>query len=459
VFLLQFHETKEDKMFKKSLLASALMLVAFNSSAATNTIAATTTSLEGSAGQASIAMTNNVVTLGAEYTVGDTVTFTISGADIDTALSNPVLSPTLGGGDTATTGLLSVTANQITFRITAQTDGAADGVVYTGGIFTLSGVVFKTASVVDAAGKVTSTYSAATSTGLVIDAATANTATATTVVAQFSSEVTTKADGVIDVTKDRQQFTVGNDTITTDKLVITPVEAAATQHDAAYTGATHVVKGDFSWMETDGDAGIDAGELAAAFAATGAADTYTSTINTAATEITVTVADAAGNSVEAMTGTFTVAGQGTNSATLPTQTLTVDSTVKYNTAAAVAATKVTATAEAAGSWTLNGSSDDIELMPFGDAYAQSITVANTGSVEGAITVTLTAGGKDYIKTLTATAAAKTVTNISLEVAEFANASGVTGNAHVNVVVNAPTTAIKVKGVYYHIATQDRVLTH
>ena len=97
-------------------------------------------------------------------------------------------------------------------------------------------------------------------------------------------------------------------------------------------------------------------------------------------------------------------------------------------------------------------------MPFGTEYAQSITVANKGTVEGAITVTLVANGNTYTKTLSAVAAAKSVTNISLEVAAFAAESGVTGNAYVNVVANAPAGNIAVKGVYYHKASADRVLT-
>jgi hypothetical protein len=454
-----------NKMFKKSLVASALLLAAFNSSAAVNAIAATTVSQEGSAGAASIAMTDNVVTLAAEYTVGDTVTFTVSGAEIDTALSTPTLTAALLAGDAATTGLLSTTASTVTFRVTAQTDGAANGVIYTGGTFTLAGVVLKTATVLDTVGKITSTYSAATSTGIVVDSATTNAATAATVVAQFSSSVTKPANAIIDVSNNREQFTAGNDTITTDVIIVTPVEAVVTVNDAAYTGATHVLNGDFSWMETDGDAGIDAGELAAAFAATGAADGYTSVVDTAGTKITVTVADAAAaNTLEAMTATFTnlgVSATATPNAQLPTQVITVDSTINYNTAAAAVATKSTAAGASAGSWTLNGSDDDIAFLPFGSDYAQSITVTNSGTVAGAITVDLTAGGTTYTKTLTAVADAKSVTNISLEVAAFAAASGITDNARIKVVVNAPdaNNEIQVKGLYFHKPTTDRVLTY
>lgn len=237
--------------------------------------------------------------------------------------------------------------------------------------------------------------------------------------------------------------------------------ATAGTHDAVYTGATYVINGDFSWMESDGDSGIDSAELAAAFAATGGADTYTSTINTAGDAITVTVADAGGNTAEVMTGTFTVLGKTVSTAPiLPTQTFTVDSTIKYNTAAtpAVAATKATGSAEAAGSWTLNGFDEDIVFMPFDSQYAQSINVSNTGSVAGAITVDITAGGQTYTKTLTATATPKATTNISQEVKAFAAESGVTGNAHIKVVVNSPKADIAVTGVYYAKSDADRVKT-
>jgi hypothetical protein len=108
---------------------------------------------------------------------------------------------------------------------------------------------------------------------------------------------------------------------------------------------------------------------------------------------------------------------------------------------------------------LNGSSDDIAILPFGSEYSQSITVTNTGTLSGAIVVDLISGGTTFSKTLTAAAAGLTVTNISKEVADFALASGITGNAGIKVVVNAPSTAIAVKAIYYHRASQDRVLTY
>jgi len=369
-------------MFKKTLIALALTGASVTALAATNTIVGTNVSLEGAAGAASINVPASDVTLAAEYTVNDTVTWTAVGAEFDLVNSAPVFAATLLAGDTATGGLLSFTANSITYRITANTDGAANGVVYTGGAFNLSGMQFTTASVLDATGDINVNYSAQTNTGVALDTATTNDAVAVTVLEQLSSSITTAADGIIDVNNNRTQFTVGP---LTDVVVLTPVEAAAT-YDAVYTGATHVLNGDFSWMDTDATAGVSAGELGAAFAATGGADTYTSVINAAGDAITITVADAAAAAtVEAMTMTFTVVG-GAAGNVLPAQTFTVDSTIAYDTDAGAAATKVTATAGAAGAWTLNGSVVTVPYIPFGPVTQPIIRHTNTGVQSGDITM-------------------------------------------------------------------------
>lgn len=448
-------------MFKKTLLASALSVAALNASAAVVAITPNAVSQEGAAGQTNIAVPNAAVTLGAEYTVNDTVTFTVSGAEFDTATSVPVLTAALGGGDAATLGLLSVTANTVSFRITAQTDGAANGVIYTGGTFTLSGMQLVTSTVLDTTGAVNVSYSAATNTGAALD----NTGTlvddAVNVIAQFSSSVTKAANGIIDVNNDRQQFTAVDEGANNDTIVVTPVEAVAATHDADYTGATHVLKGDFSWMETDGDAGIDAAELAAAFAATGAADTYASVINADGNEITVTVTDAAAaNTVEAMTLTFTNAGVGTGNAVLPTQSYTVDSTIAYNTAVPAAATKVTQVAEAAGSWTLNGKVAEIPYMPFGDNTQVIMRATNTGTQTGDVTVRYMLEGVDSTwneVSGTVTSLAPGVTNIADLVMNAIKAdAGVTkGKVAIEITANVPTGDASFYAAYKVVSETDR----
>ena len=441
-------------MFKKTLVALALTTAAMSANAAVTSATPNVVSIEGSVGAASIAVPALTVTLAAEYAVGDTFTFTLSGAEFDTT-SAPVVSFGAGFTNDPAVGLLSKTATTATFRVTAV-PSPSESFIGADKTFILNGATLKTTSVA-AAGDIKIAYSAKTSTGLVLDNAGTATSTVVTGVSQISSSATKKLNAVIDVENERKQFTAGDDTITTDILTVTPVIAAAAVNPVVYTGATHVIKGDFSWMESDGDAGIDAAELAAAFAATGA-DTYTSTINTAGDEITVTVADAGGNTVEAMTATFTVLGKAVSTAPiLPTQSYTIDSTIKYNTAAPAAATKTIASASA-GAWTLNGFDEDIVFMPFSSQYAQSITVSNTGSVDSAITVDITAGGNTYTKTLAATASPKATTDISSEVKAFATESGVMGNAHIKVVVNSPSGDIDIAGVYYSKADKDRVKT-
>jgi len=444
-------------MFKKSLLATALMVAAFNSSAGVNTIAGVNVSQEGSVGAANITVPNSVVTLAAEYTVGDTVTFTVSGASFDTAGSTPVLTAALGGGDTATTGLLSSTASAVTFRITAQTDGAANGVIYTGGTFTLSGMKLTTASTIDAVGDISLAYSASTSTGIAIDSASTNTAVAATVVAQYSSAVPTPADGIIDVNNARQQFTVGP---LTDTVVITPAEAVAAVNDATYTGATHVIHGDFSWMDTDADSAVSGAELTAAFGMAGAGDdTFANTINATMDEITVVATDAGANAVEAHTATFTNAGVGSGNAVLPTQTFTVDTSVAYTNVTG-AATKVTGTGVSAGSWTLNGSKVTIPYMPFGDDTAVILRGTNTGTQSGAMAVRYMLEGVDTTwNALSAdvTTLAPGVSNLTALVMDAIKAdAGVTkGKVAIEITTNVPASALTFYAAYKVKSELDR----
>jgi hypothetical protein len=454
-------------MFKKTLVASALALAAFGSQAAVVAITATTVSQEGAVGQASVVVPNAVVTLGAEYTVNDSVTFTISGAEFDTTASVPLLvgalygaDGALGGGDddTVTFGLLNMTANTVTFRITAQTDGAADGVNYTDydgagpavdGFFTLSGMQMKTSTVTDAVGDIKVAYSAITNNQQALDSAGTLSAVAQTVVAQFASTTTLALNGVIDVENDRQQFTVvAPDSALTDSLTITPTDATPTTHAGVYNGAVIKIHGDFSWMETDGDAGIDAAELAAAFGVVaGGADTYTSVINAAGDQITVTVADAGGNTVEAATLQFTVAGLGDDSATLSVQDFTVDTTINYTTPAAVASTKATQTASSAGSWTLNGAQAIYNYVPVGYSGVQdTILLSNKGVKDGGVVIEgFDEAGHTYAPVNVGTLMAGT--NMTITDANLKTWLGVVGAAKlsVTITVNAPDNDVDFSG--------------
>ncbi|WP_340676893.1 hypothetical protein [Paraglaciecola sp.] len=386
-------------MFKKTLVASALALAAFGSQAVVVTVpGATTVSQEGSVGAASVTLPNVVATLGAEYTVNDTITFTITGAEFLIASSTPVLTyvdASGGGGDgTMTLGLLNSTATTVTFRITDLVPNTGDAVT-TADTLTLSGMVLTTTTVTDAVGAISVAHSARTNNNLVLDSAGTPSLTALTVVAQLSSSVTKALNGIIDVNNDRQQFTLGNDSIVTDVLVVTPVEAVAAVNDVTYSVATHTIKGDFSFMNTNATAGVDAGELAAAFVATAAGDdVMVSTINAAMDTITVTATDAGADAVEAHTFTFTVAGAGTDNAVLNTQSFTISTSLAFDAPVAAASTKVIATDAAAGAWTLNGSVVEVPYMPFGPNTQPILRHTNTGTKSGSVSVRYMEEGVD-----------------------------------------------------------------
>ncbi len=456
-------------MFKKTLVASALALAAFSSNAAVNAITGVEVSQEGAAGQASIAVPNAVVTLAAEYAVGDEVTFTVSGAQFDVTNSAPSLvvgfdagQPNNGGDEAATAGILNVSATSVTFRISAQDAGAAAGISYVGGTLTLSGMVLTTSTVLDATGKIDVTYGAVTGlSNTPIDTAGTLTDTAVTVVAQYAATTTKPLNGIIDVNNDRQQFTAGNDTTTTDVLVVTPTDAAPAVHPGVYTGATYVIKGDFSWMETDGDAGIDAGELTAAFGvANGSDDTFASTINADATEITVVATDGGGNDVEAATFTFTVAGKGDDSAVLEVQDFTVDTTLNFNTAAAVATTKALQTDASAGSWTLNGAQAFYNYVPVGFSGLQNnLVFSNSGIKDGEVVIeAFDTDGNDY-GPVTITDMLMGGTNMTLTSPMIQNYLSVPSGTRlsVTVTINAPDNDVKFSGYTQKAGTGRQII--
>lgn len=433
----------------------ALSVIAFNTTAATLVSTSGSVDIAGkefiSNEATGVALTSTKVTLGAQYSVGDIVKFTVSGATIDTTNSVPLLTflDEANDGTTMTLGLLSNVGNVLTFRVTAATGDHSAGTADT---LTLTGVKLTTASAV-AASDINLSYSAETSTGIAIDSAATNSAKVMKVVDQYVTKfasATDKLDAVISVAELRKNFGAGvyTDVITPEIAEYSPVAGEA--WDAGLRGlaptATKVtVKGDFSFLDTNGDGKIAAGDkIPAPFSGTVviAPDMQSFTVTGgaafAAIPSTLTVATAAGDTI------------------IKNQSFTVESEITYLPKTGAAAKKKATLS--AGEWKLDGANQNIELMPFGAEYAQSITVANKGTVEGAITVTLVANGNTYTKTLSAVAAAKSVTNISLEVAAFAAESGVTGNAYVNVVANAPAGNIAVKGVYYHKASDDRVLT-
>ena len=454
-------------IFKKTLLAAALSAAAFNASAVVVAVTGVNVSQEGAANETSITVPNIVATAGAEYTVGDTITFTFAGAELDLTASTPALAIAFTDNDAATAGFVGATANTVTFRITAQTDGAADaGVNYIAdATFTVTGLKLKTSTVVDAAGDITVTHSAANVTGtIVIDNLGTKTDTVATVVPQFTSSVTTALDGIIDVSESRQSF-VGAPT--TDVLVITPAEAVAAVHDANYNSVTHVVKGDFSFADTNKNGTITTAELNAAVAVTSAGDDTVAqpTLNAAWTELTAVVTDVT-DGPQATTFTFTEPGVSATKPVLVPGSFSATSTVGYTPATGAAATKVTASNASAGAWTLNGATVQVPYLVFGTvggkAYNTIVQVNNASSVTGDVFVDVYKedGTQVLSNKKVATVAGQSTANIAGAIKTELTTAGVPdGKFSVKVVANVPEDTAAVYSAFVDTVTGERIIVN
>lgn len=441
-------------MFKKSLLALALAGVAVsgaaNAAATITTGASVTVALEGhqdaDLGDNTLNDTDlttgsvNVVA-GTSYITNDLIYVTISGAEFDVTDTPAIVVTTVGAGTADFIDFLD--ANTMRFRIATADWAAADDIDITSFTIDSTGATAATEITFSASAlsvnPAIGTYDASTTAATGFDFA-AQLTTTTTV---LNGEVSTGAG--------RAEFTTGANQ---DVLTIANVDGGGV--DAlTYDEVVHVVTGDFSWLMDydldanggDADGTLEAAEIAVAVTDTGCTGGVV-TFNSTLTELTMTDTGALAASCAIELNNVGNAAGG--SAITSPQSFTITSTYADGT------DSYTVASASAGAFTLDGSSTDIAFLPFGSAYAQSITVTNDGSVVGAITVTITSGGMSYSQELTAVASAKSVTDISAEVAAFAAESGVTGNAQVNVTTNSP--GIVVKGVYYHKATQDRVLT-
>lgn len=445
-------------MFKKTLLA--LAITGFVGSAAASTIAQTAIeySMEGVANESVLDLDTDVavgaggsvlvaVGINAGYGVGDKIKFTFPN-DVFDISTNAAL---VFAGTVAPTPTLSAPVytggNTVSFTITALGGGALT--LANAATIELQGVNLEADNLVGG-GDIVADFGVVSSVnGTDYEAKSAKIAVAKS---ELSAKVTAAFDAVVDVNSTRTLFvesdaTDGNTNADkADKLTITTAALAGAKLPATVNKVSVTVNGDFSFLDTDAD---------------GTAD-YTFTVSNATDE-------AVAKDFQSITFSHTAvaahelvidASDFTTPTMIPVQDFTADVTFSYDANTAnTGGTDSTADYNLnAGSWTLNGASQSIAFLPFGSDYAQSITVTNTSSLSGEITVDLTANGMTYTKVLDTAAAADSVTNISLEVAAFAAESGITDNAQIQVVVNAPTNSVEVKGLYFHKPTADRVLT-
>lgn len=454
-------------MFKKTLLALALTGLA--GTAVAGTVSTTGTVKDGkivaaSAGQPLSISTEGSVGVDSVTPVDGKVTFKINNLKSEDyrsiksfliTLSGATLSPATQAtmkADTATATLLSTDGDNVTFGTATYPTATqilvpvtyVDGGVDAGppakvlgfpndSTFEINGLDLQFDSK-DLGSSITYTVQALSTVGNTeIDKGEA-------IVAEFVSELsaavndTTNFKETVDVAAGRKMFTGTTEADklgTSVKVDVTTATADLLPADVTASEFTYTLNGDFSFLDVDSDGKIDK-----TFDLTG--------VVAKDLQSTVTAKSAS------KTATFDFKTDG--SVILPENNYTVDVTFGYKTNKGVAQTFENS--YAAGSWRLNGSGGFINFMPFSSQYAQSITVTNTGTVEAPISVTLTYNGETYTTTLDVDAKAKSITDISKKVADFAKEKGVVGNATVSINVASPTTSVD--AIYYSKKDADRV---
>lgn len=377
-------------MFKKSLLALAVVGFASNASAAVLDVGATgvqaTTQFLATNDELDLP-TDFTVEAGANYAENDLIKLTFTGAEFVMADFEQVVAL----GAAANLNLLSVTKSGASYvalyrvtDVTATTSGVESDPLFAAGATLVSSKV---------TGAVTVSFSAETSGGFEVDTGGDDDERTITLVKTFDQfatvTVTASLDDTIDVSDKRETFVGADADDTADNVTeaavgsFTIAQQAATPAFVATDAATvdsidYTLTGDFSWaLDADGEYIADSVTPACAGFADleVVADKATWTCTTAAVTVTLETADM-------------------ETETIPTSTFGLTAKVNFSGADGEGSKTISA---AAGEWGLNGASVHIPYMAYnGDAITQVINLNNAGSQTGDITVEgFDAAGNDF----------------------------------------------------------------
>ena len=424
-------------MFKKTLLAAALAASAFGANAA---LTVTTTSADISSQGlpltkayelASVEVTLSASELSA-LTDGSKLRLVFTGAFVASAPTGTTAYGDNSTTSTATPAFGAAVATSTTIVVPISTAPTSTGAQIAGDTITVNTIPLLLSSAA-VGSKVNVTASILTSSDVEFTSTRSASTEAAEVVEQFKAVVTSGADAKIDVANARLTF---ESKAKTDTIVLT---GTTTGTGATAVSATVTVKGDF----TDDIASLSDG-------------TNNYVINTAKSEAAYTYTTSSTPSVSTFLGgatTLTATVDGLDA--IAPRAFTTSVGLSYTDAETAARTQALATDAASGSWTLNGDGGKISFLPFGSEFSQSVTITNTGKVDGEITVDWFSDGNTATTPLTAVATANSVTDISAELRAKAAAAGITGNAALNFVVNSPLGDIQIDALYYSKSDKDR----
>lgn len=429
-------------MFKKSLVTLAALGLASNAMALSITknvadpvagtaVVVQTPAVSHVATLDTYAATEFFIHLDANYSDGNTVQLTYSGATIDEdytfSTADIALVATTGktcvAGQRASFAGFNASTQTVTYVIdsSAATDGCnmKIPVINADGASLASGDTF---SVSGAGSTAYGTLESLAATKL-IDVAVDN----------ISQAVATPLDGIVDVENGRYVFTAG----VADIVTVTTTEGANTFGAADILGASHVITGDFGWTKkTDAEGVVTRVGVAVSNAATGPV----------VTDTTVTWTAAAGTVINAVTLTPQT---GDDKKVLPATTFSLASAYTYDNG--TDATVLNGSfAAAMGAWTLNGASITAYGIPNQAAVTPFLWVQNKGASNGDITVDVRCDGASISGIAAGQAAAMANTSIGAAVQAGVDAAATcaVGSRYDAVVtVNGPAADMTVNAGY------------
>ena len=436
-------------MFKKTLIAAAVVATTatFGAAASTVTTTSSTVGVEYAVGKMQMAAADVTVTPERDYDSGDIIIITFTGATVATKTNaatpaNIVPTITATGALESNIEFLAFDGNNVQLLITnpVSFETAGTSVTVAGVELITTGATNKGNVKVSAVGKVDTVLGPKD-----VDQSLA--VTTVTFASQLSSKIVSKFDAVVDVNAARKAFVGGG---TSDTLVLSntvaPVDAG---FGVSTTGAVYTVKGDFTFLDTDGDGKLEAKE--------GTITSGSGVVAFAKDMMSATVTSTAAVS----TGTVGITVTGATGSVIPDQAYMASTVLNYaKPSGATGNVAVTTLAEsAAGSWTLNGAKAHIPFLPYGTNYAQSVTVSNTSVQTGGVDLVIYVGDDTVEVEGIATVAGEGVTDISSAISIAVRDAGlVSGNYAFDIVVNAPESAISVTALYYTKSDGDRVRT-
>ena len=343
------------------------------------------------------------VTLGAEYAVGDVVTWTVSGSAVDSGFPNSVVvdcvpETALNANDgTAgvTFGLLSSDADGATYRVTELDSATCAGATSTVGVtaeFATAagdGALQLDAQSVEAAGTFIANYAAETSTSLPLDTAGGASRSVDLVItgSQFGPDVTGPFDATVDVNQQRLGFE-GCDQADPDcedvldwtvDAGVVPDEAdddqiAGTPGDETAQAVT--ISADFGWV-VDEDPDTDGVQAPVG--------TFASSCTITGLTATEATADCTNGANDLTIDVFSNEDSNGDRQVLPATTFTSDHVFAYTGIGNVDST-LTVSTVSLGAWDLNGFQAQVAYMPFQTGIGQVIYIANRSTQTGAITI-------------------------------------------------------------------------